>query len=266
MKRLRVLFPATGFTADDFVRVYEQLAPVLLPRLKGLAARSCASPMRFTASRSGRRTFRASLLSGPRPPVPRKHEPGAIRYISIPDARTLRWAASIGCVEIHSFLHRFPYLTSPTVIAFDLDPGPGKNILDCCEVALLLRAWFGDCGLDCFPKVSGSRASRYMSHSIRLVLTRSRSRLLAASQRTSSEPAQPNHLSHDSCGAVPKTASYRSSARMKFSNLPKRKRRAHWTGSKWTRQSGCGQNCAARWNIRRKPNTTTSAGIAASGS
>lgn len=29
--------------------------------------------------------------------------------------KTLRWVASIGCVEIHPFLHRYPYITAPSV-------------------------------------------------------------------------------------------------------------------------------------------------------
>jgi bifunctional non-homologous end joining protein LigD len=89
--------------------------------------------------------------------VPRKHEAGVIRYITISDARTLRWAASIGCIEIHAFLHKYPYITCPTVVAFDLDPGPGANILDCCNVALLLKEWLQARGLESFAKVSGSK-------------------------------------------------------------------------------------------------------------
>jgi bifunctional non-homologous end joining protein LigD len=48
----------------------------------------------------------------------------------MPDVKTLRWAASVGCVEIHAFLHQYPYTTSPTLIAFDLDPGEGMNVID----------------------------------------------------------------------------------------------------------------------------------------
>jgi len=63
---------------------------------------------------------------------PRNRESGAIQYIPLPDEKSLEWAASVGCVEIHSFLHRYPYTESPTIVAFDLDPGEGMDVIDCC--------------------------------------------------------------------------------------------------------------------------------------
>ena len=45
----------------------------------------------------------------------------------------------------------------PTVVAFDLDPGPGTDIVDCCQLALRLRELFERFDLECFPKTSGSK-------------------------------------------------------------------------------------------------------------
>ena len=45
----------------------------------------------------------------------------------------------------------------PTVLAFDLDPGPPATIIECCRIALRLRDLFGELGMDCFPKTSGSK-------------------------------------------------------------------------------------------------------------
>ena len=42
-------------------------------------------------------------------------------------------------------------------MAFDLDPGPGTGLAECCEVALLLRDALGQLGLECFAKTSGSK-------------------------------------------------------------------------------------------------------------
>jgi bifunctional non-homologous end joining protein LigD len=42
-------------------------------------------------------------------------------------------------------------------VAFDLDPGPPADIVDCCRVALRLRELFGNLELECFPKTSGSK-------------------------------------------------------------------------------------------------------------
>ena len=46
---------------------------------------------------------------------------------------------------------------APTLIAFDLDPGPPATIVECAEVALRLREAFEHLGLEAFPKTSGSK-------------------------------------------------------------------------------------------------------------
>ena len=45
----------------------------------------------------------------------------------------------------------------PTVLAFDLDPGPPATIIECCRIALRLKELFGELGMECFPKTSGSK-------------------------------------------------------------------------------------------------------------
>jgi bifunctional non-homologous end joining protein LigD len=42
-------------------------------------------------------------------------------------------------------------------MAFDLDPGPGAGLPQCCEVAFLLRDALSRLGLECFAKTSGSK-------------------------------------------------------------------------------------------------------------
>ena len=43
------------------------------------------------------------------------------------------------------------------MLVFDLDPGPPAGIVQCCEVALLLRGLFAQLGLDSVIKTSGSK-------------------------------------------------------------------------------------------------------------
>ena len=45
----------------------------------------------------------------------------------------------------------------PTVIAFDLDPGPPAAMRECCTVALRVRELFQGVGLESFAKTSGSK-------------------------------------------------------------------------------------------------------------
>lgn len=109
MSSIRMLFPRANFTTKDLVRTYEALAPVMLPHLAGRPL----SLKRFPDDVEGEAFWEKDAPSFTpkwieRMPVPREHEPGAIEYIGIPDLKMLRWAASIGCIEIHAFLHRYP--------------------------------------------------------------------------------------------------------------------------------------------------------------
>jgi bifunctional non-homologous end joining protein LigD len=129
-------------------------------------------------------------------PVPRRDlKQPPLNYVLINDAATLAWAANIASLELHPFLHRVPDIDSPTVIAFDLDPGEGTNIIQCAEVAFLLREVMEKLGLKCFPKVSGSKgiqvyvplnsASRYdetqrFAHAIALLLEKTHPRKIVS--------------------------------------------------------------------------------------
>jgi bifunctional non-homologous end joining protein LigD len=42
-------------------------------------------------------------------------------------------------------------------MVFDLDPGEGTTLVECCEVALLIAELLGERGLRSFPKTSGSK-------------------------------------------------------------------------------------------------------------
>src|SRR5438874_10048725 len=124
----RVLFPKAGFTTDDLVEVYAELARVLLPHVADRPVTLKRFPDDIIGESFWEKdapSFTPEWIS--RLPVPRKRESGAIQYMSLTDEKSLRWAASIGCIEIHSFLHRYPYIESPTLIAFDLDPGEGMD-------------------------------------------------------------------------------------------------------------------------------------------
>jgi bifunctional non-homologous end joining protein LigD len=154
----RVLFPASGFTTEDLVNAYEQLAPVLLPHL----AQRPLTLKRFPDDIHGEIFWEKDAPSFTPPyverfRVPRKHGEGVINYMSLADVKSLRWAASVGCIEIHAFLHRYPFISSPTVITFDLDPGEGMNVTNSCAVALEIQEWFERYGLRSFAKLSGSK-------------------------------------------------------------------------------------------------------------
>ena len=82
---------------------------------------------------------------------------GYIDYCVCEDRATLTWMAQLAAIELHPSLSLGKKHEQPTVLAFDLDPGPPAEVLACSRVALRLREVFDHVGLECFVKTSGSK-------------------------------------------------------------------------------------------------------------
>jgi bifunctional non-homologous end joining protein LigD len=80
-----------------------------------------------------------------------------VHYILADDLPTLVWLANLAAIELHPSLALAKDITCPTMMVFDLDPGPPANIVQCCQVGLWLREIFEHFGLQSFPKTSGSK-------------------------------------------------------------------------------------------------------------
>jgi bifunctional non-homologous end joining protein LigD len=80
-----------------------------------------------------------------------------IHYILADDLATLVWLANLAAIELHPSLALAKDITCPTMMVFDLDPGPPANIVQCCRVGLWLREIFEHFGLQSFSKTSGSK-------------------------------------------------------------------------------------------------------------
>ena len=82
---------------------------------------------------------------------------GEIDFVVCDRKPTLIWLAQMAAMELHPSLSRATSMERPTVLAFDLDPGPPAGIKECCVVALRVRQLFDSIGLESFPKTSGSK-------------------------------------------------------------------------------------------------------------
>ena len=70
------------------------------------------------------------------------------------------WAANLAALELHVPMWRVGprgKVFNPDLLVFDLDPGAPAGIVECCEVALLLRERLQTDGLSAYPKTSGSK-------------------------------------------------------------------------------------------------------------
>src|SRR2546423_14586632 len=154
----RVMFPRTGTTKADVLGYYVAVSEVMLPHLRERLLHMHRYPEGVTGSRfwqKGCPEHRPDWI--PTAPVWSEAKGATIDYCVINELPALLWAVNIGSIELHTSLHRATALHRPTVLAFDLDPGEGAGMLDCCEVALRLRELFDRLGMRTFPKTSGSK-------------------------------------------------------------------------------------------------------------
>ena len=80
-----------------------------------------------------------------------------MHYCLAQDLPTLVWAANLADLELHTSLARKKDVTRPTMMVFDLDPGPPADIVQCCQVGLWLRDLLGEMKLKSWAKTSGSK-------------------------------------------------------------------------------------------------------------
>ncbi len=154
----KVFYPETGFTKGQVIDYYTRVAPVLLGHLRGRALTLKRYPDGVTGP-----YFYEKQCPRHRPdwvavaPVWSRHNSRTIEYCLADDLATLVWLANLADLELHTSLALVTDVTAPTVVAFDLDPGPPATIVECAAVALRVREAFEHLGLEAFPKTSGSK-------------------------------------------------------------------------------------------------------------
>ena len=75
----------------------------------------------------------------------------------VDDAAGLAWIVNLGCIELHPHPVRSADLDHPDELRVDLDPGPGVSWADVRTVALEVKSFLEEMGLQGWPKTSGSR-------------------------------------------------------------------------------------------------------------
>ncbi len=147
----KVLYPKAGFTKGQVIDYYVRIAPVLLPHL----AERPLTLKRYPNGVDGMYFYEKNCPSY-RPPwmktasVWSEGNNRFMDYCVVADLPTLVWLGNLADLELHTSLARAPETQRPTVIAFDLDPGPPATIVQCCQVALWVREIFAQFGLQSF--------------------------------------------------------------------------------------------------------------------
>jgi bifunctional non-homologous end joining protein LigD len=160
----KVLYPEVGFAKGQVLDYYTRIAPVLLPHLAGRAL----TRKRYPDGVEGQVFFEKNAPRGtpewvrvvtlPSPGSSKNRE--TVDYVVVDELATLVWTANLAALELHTHMWRVSDdgdALPPDMVVFDLDPGPPATIVQCCEVAQLLRPLLEADGLTPYAKTSGSK-------------------------------------------------------------------------------------------------------------
>jgi bifunctional non-homologous end joining protein LigD len=152
----KVMYPEVGFTKGQVIDFYTRVAPVLLPHLRDRPL----TLKRYPNGVEGGHFYEKNCPTHAPEWVRSERvdlESKAIAFCICDDLPTLVWLANLADLELHPSLSKVPDVERPTIMAFDLDPGPPAGLVECCEVAVLLRDALAALGLESFAKTSGSK-------------------------------------------------------------------------------------------------------------
>jgi len=163
----KVLYPVTGTTKGEVLNYYARIAPVLLPHLEDRAV----TRIRWPHGVQDEMFFEKNLPAGApkwlrRAKVPTtgsrsgSETPGEITFPIIDGVAALTYLVNLASLELH--VHQWTVtksgkLRKPNRLVIDLDPGEPAGLMQCCEVAALVRDKLAERDLEAKPVTSGSK-------------------------------------------------------------------------------------------------------------
>jgi bifunctional non-homologous end joining protein LigD len=159
----KVLFPSSGFTKGEMIDYYVRVAPAMLAHVRDRPLTMKRFPNGVEKS-----SFFEKHVPSHAPDwlhqvdVPSTSDGGdAVAYSVLCDLPSLVWAANLATIEFHVPLwhvgRRRILPAPPDHMVFDLDPGTGTSIVECCTVARYIADIMDQRGLPCVAKTSGSK-------------------------------------------------------------------------------------------------------------
>jgi bifunctional non-homologous end joining protein LigD len=162
----KVFWPEEGITKGDLLAYYRQIAPVLVPHLKGRPFTMRRYPDGIEGGAFFQKdapkhmpdwikTFGAEVSTRER-----AHGKPRRKWVEFPlvdDELALLWMANMGCIDMNTWYSRIDRPDRPDFVLFDLDPTPEVPWSQTMEVALILRELLDQLGLRSFPKTSGGK-------------------------------------------------------------------------------------------------------------
>jgi bifunctional non-homologous end joining protein LigD len=152
----KVLWPEDGITKGDLIAYYREMAPVILPHVRGrpLVMRP------FPRGIHGPAYYRQTLPKSAPAWLPRfrhvaKADGHANEMPVIDDLSVLLWLANQAAIEVHPWLSRVDRPEQPDFVVFDLDIERPENFPVALRVALFLHEALARIGVRSYAKTSG---------------------------------------------------------------------------------------------------------------
>ncbi len=151
------IYPSYGFTKAHILEYYRRISPFILPHLKDRALTLKRYPDGvekefFFEKRCP--SHRPSWVATAEIP---QHDEEPVTACLVNDLSTLIWVENLASIELHVPQARSGSPGIPDFMVFDLDPGEGADILNCAQVALILRDMLGEMKLASYVKTSGQK-------------------------------------------------------------------------------------------------------------
>jgi bifunctional non-homologous end joining protein LigD len=157
----KLFWPEEGITKSDLLAYYREVAPALVPHLRGRPF----TMKRYPDGWQGKHFFQKQapahmpdwIRRAPFPASTRAGDRRVIEYALVDDELALLWMVNMGCIDLHTWASRADRPERPDWVVFDLDPSDDAGFDDVIAVARLVREALELLGLDSYPKTSGSR-------------------------------------------------------------------------------------------------------------
>jgi bifunctional non-homologous end joining protein LigD len=163
----KVMYPQTGTTKAEVLDYYARIAPRILPMLADRAVTRIRWP-----HGTGDKSFFEKNVPGGTPSWVRtakvpttgsrtaSKEAGELEFPIVDSLATLTWLANLAALELH--VHQWTVdkkgrTQNPNKMVIDLDPGEPAGLMECSQVALLVRERLAADDLDCTAVTSGSK-------------------------------------------------------------------------------------------------------------
>lgn len=154
----KVLYPRAGFTKGQVIGYYLDIADAILPHLKGRPLTLKRYPDGVTKHffyEKNCPAYRPEWVDTLNRPSDRRS--GGVDYCVVDNRAALVWVANLAALELHVLLSKGSRKDRPTHMVFDLDPGEGRTLLHCIDVAFTLRGMLEHFGLQSAAKTSGGK-------------------------------------------------------------------------------------------------------------